>query len=57
MKDERPQDYRDLLRLVAALRAVAPPDRERQRIRDQLLAQLTALVEMPAAVRGGMRLA
>ncbi len=40
MDDERPQDYCDLLRLVAALRDAAPPDPERQRIRDRLLAKL-----------------
>jgi hypothetical protein len=57
MDDDRPQDYRDLLHLVAAIRDAAPRDPERQGIRARLLAKLTALVDQPAMLRGGLRLA
>ncbi len=57
MKQERPQDYADLLWLVATLEQADPPDRERRTIRDHLLAKLMAIVAVPTMVQGGIRLA
>ena len=54
---DRPQDYRDLVRLVTTLQQAAPHDSERQGVRDYLLAKLTALLETPTQVRGGVRFA
>ena len=55
--DEPPQDHSDLLRLLATLQQAAPPDPERQRVRNELLAKLADLLETPGIVRGGGRVA
>jgi hypothetical protein len=56
-RGEQPQEYHDLLRLVATIRGFRPPDPTRQTIREHLLAKLGALTDMAAMGRGGPRLA
>jgi hypothetical protein len=51
MPTERPQDYADLLRLVATVQAAAPGEPVRQAIRAALLAKLTGYVERPELSR------
>ncbi len=51
MPAERPQDYDDLLRLVATVQATAPREPVRQAIRAALLAKLTCYVERPELSR------
>ncbi len=50
---ESGQDYGDLIQLVATLRGLLVRDPERQAIRDELLAKLTALTQAPLLFRGG----
>jgi hypothetical protein len=47
MPTDRPQDYDDLLRLVATVPATAPCEPTHLAIRAELLAKLTGYVERP----------
>jgi hypothetical protein len=53
MRNESAQDYGDLIQLAAKLRGLLVRDPERQAVRDELLAKLTALTQAPYHFRGG----
>ena len=53
MRDEPAQDYADLLRLVATLRALLLRDPARWAVREERLCTLTALTQTLAWFRGG----
>ena len=50
---ERPQDYGDLLRLLATVQALDVREPVRQEYREQVLLKLTDAVREPRAIRGG----
>ena len=50
---ENPQDYGDLVRLVATIQALDAREPERQAIREQLLAKLDVVLQDPSTIRGG----
>ncbi len=50
---ERPQDYGDLVRLLATVRALEVREPARQGYHEQLLVKLTRAAEEPGMIRGG----
>jgi hypothetical protein len=52
---ERPQDRRDLERLLDRLAALPVPRPEQQAIRDTLVAKLTRVAQAPWTIRRGYR--